>query len=361
MPPVKQASLFYTHGSSDKEYHAQIVERGDGYVVDFQYGRRGGPLQTGSKTPSPVALDKATAIFDKLVKEKTSKGYTPGESGMAYQGTDKESAFSGILPQLLNPIDDSEASAYLNSLDWVMQEKHNGERVLVKKLGNEITGINKKGIVRPLPEPLVAASRALEDDFLMDGELLGSCYVAFDLLEHRGHDLRTMPYAKRYTHLLGCVNVIGGFIRVCSSYTDPGAKKAALDELRKAAREGVVFKRHSAPHADGRPASGGDQLKLKFYATATVQVIAAKSDKRSVRIQGFDDQGQPVEIGSVTIPPNADIPAAGEFIEVRYLYAYPGGSLYQPTYLGKRSDQEASDCLISTLKYKPEGDLAQAA
>ena len=78
MPPVKQASLFYTHGSSDKEYHAQIVERGDGYVVDFQYGRRGGPLQTGSKTPSPVALDKATAIFDKLVKEKTSKGYTPG-------------------------------------------------------------------------------------------------------------------------------------------------------------------------------------------------------------------------------------------------------------------------------------------
>ncbi len=45
MPAVKQASLFFTLGSSDKEYHCQIVERDGGYSVEFQYGRRGGPLQ----------------------------------------------------------------------------------------------------------------------------------------------------------------------------------------------------------------------------------------------------------------------------------------------------------------------------
>lgn len=361
MPAVKQASLFFTRGSSDKEYHCQIVESDDGYSVEFQYGRRGGPLQTGSKTPAPVALDKATAIFDKLVKAKMVKCYTPGESGVAYQGTDKEAAFTGILPQLLNPIDDSEASAYLNSLDWVMQEKHNGERVLVKKLGNEITGINKKGIVRPLSEPLVAACRALEDDFLMDGELLGGCYVAFDLLEHQGQDLRAMPYGKRYTHLLGCVKVIGGFIRVCSSYTAPEAKKAALDELRKAAREGVVFKRHSAPHAEGRPASGGDQIKLKFYETATVECLGANGDKRSVRMGLYDESGKLIEVGSVAIPPNADIPQAGTVFECRYLYAHLGGCLYQPTFIAPRSDQDKGDCLMTQLKFKPENDLVLAA
>jgi bifunctional non-homologous end joining protein LigD len=37
-----------------------------------------------------------------------------------------------------------------------------------------------------------------------------------------------------------------------------------------------------------------------------------------------------VEIGNVTIPANVRIPAAGSLVEVRYLYAYPGGSQYQP-------------------------------
>lgn len=71
MPAVKQASLTFTQGASDKEYHCQIVERDGGYVVEFQYGRRGSTLTSGSKTPEPVSLDKATGIFEKLVKEKT--------------------------------------------------------------------------------------------------------------------------------------------------------------------------------------------------------------------------------------------------------------------------------------------------
>lgn len=360
MPAVKQASLTFTQGASDKEYHCQIVERDGGYVVEFQYGRRGSTLTSGSKTPEPVSLDKATGIFEKLVKEKTGKGYTPGESGVAYQGTDKEASFTGVLPQLLNPIDKIDAAAYLFSPFYLLQEKHDGERVMVKKSGEAITGINKKGIERPLPLPLVEAAAAIDGDFLIDGELLGGYYVAFDLLELGGNDLRQHGYRHRF-HTLFAHFSGAGFIRVCESFEGVEHKDNALRIMEEGGREGVVFKRTDAPYSVGRPNSGGDQLKLKFYATATVQVIASKADKRSVRIQGFDDQGQPVEIGSVTIPPNADIPQAGEFIEVRYLYAYPGGSLYQPSFLGKRSDQNASDCRISTLKYKPESDLAQAA
>jgi hypothetical protein len=46
-------------------------------------------------------------------------------------------------------------------------------------------------------------------------------------------------------------------------------------------------------------------------------------------------------VGSVTIPPSHTVPAAGSIVEVRYLYAYEGGSLYQPVYLGIRDDIDA--------------------
>jgi bifunctional non-homologous end joining protein LigD len=46
------------------------------------------------------------------------------------------------------------------------------------------------------------------------------------------------------------------------------------------------------------------------------------------------------------------VPVTGQIIEVRYLYAYPGGSLYQPVYLGRRDDLEREDCNLRQLKYR---------
>ena len=60
----------------------------------------------------------------------------------------------------------------------------------------------------------------------------------------------------------------------------------------------------------------------------------------------------PVEVGNVTIPANKDIPKEGQIVEVRYLYAYRGGSLFQPTYLGPRTDVLKDECTFSQLKYK---------
>ena len=41
-------------------------------------------------------------------------------------------------------------------------------------------------------------------------------------------------------------------------------------------------------------------------------------------------------------------------VEAKYLYAYPGGSLYQPGYLGKREDIEPAACTVSQLKFKAD-------
>src|SRR5207248_3300549 len=147
---------------------------GPGFCVNFAYGRRGATLQTGTKTTSPVGYDQAKKIFDKLVKEKTAKGYTPGESGTPYLNTDKEHRSAGVQPQLLNPIDECNLESLINSDEWVMQEKFDGKRVLIRKEGDEVAGINRQGLIIGLPKPIVDAVLELDTiSCLLDGECVG--------------------------------------------------------------------------------------------------------------------------------------------------------------------------------------------
>ncbi len=54
---------------------------------------------------------------------------------------------------------------------------------------------------------------------------------------------------------------------------------------------------------------------------------------------------------------NKEIPNVGAILELRYLYAFrESGCLYQPTYLGERSDIEPEDCSVAQLKFKSATD-----
>jgi bifunctional non-homologous end joining protein LigD len=66
-----------------------------------------------------------------------------------------------------------------------------------------------------------------------------------------------------------------------------------------------------------------------------------------------------VPAGNVTIPPDHDIPAPGDTVEVRYLYAFEqSGCIYQPVYRGKRDDIVPTDCHVRQLKFKDQGVAA---
>lgn len=82
MKLVKQVSLEYREGSSDKVYEVDLCEVGAGqFVVNFRYGRRGSTLRDGSKTAVPVGEAAANRIFDDLVASKEKKGYRrPGSA-----------------------------------------------------------------------------------------------------------------------------------------------------------------------------------------------------------------------------------------------------------------------------------------
>ena len=358
--PIATASLYFSEGGSDKVYHAQIIgDDASGYVVNFQYGRRGSTLQSGSKTPSPVPLVKAQAVFDKIVKEKVSKGYSPDASGTPFVGTSNAGRSSGVNLQLLNPITREEAHALIHDDFWAMQQKMDGERRAVKvDVDGNVIGINRKGLTVALPQSIAdAALQCLPRDSVVDGEQVGDTLFVFDVLRYGGRDIANMTYHERSMGLL--MGIPGAAsrndpLRCVPLHRTSLEKAAAFAEFEEARAEGVVFKRLDAPHTPGRPASGGSQRKFKFVETATVKVLGMNDGVRSARMGLYDADGNLVEVGSVTIPPNAKLPAAGDLIEVRYLYAYPGGSLYQPIYCAPRTDLDDGAAALTQLKYKAE-------
>jgi bifunctional non-homologous end joining protein LigD len=103
-------------------------------------------------------------------------------------------------------------------------------------------------------------------------------------------------------------------------------------------------------------------LKYKFYKSCSA-IVKGINDKRSVTlglIEDLPEHGSEfvigrklITVGNCTIPVNYDFPQMGDIVEIKYLYARkPSNALYQPSYLGKRTDIQLKDVLLSQLIYK---------
>ena len=347
---MKTASLYFKEGSSDKVYHSTVEPKGDKFVVNFQYGRRGGGMTTGSKTSSPVGLEEAIKVWTKLVDSKLAKGYrhmTSDGPGVIPQA-DLPNTPTEIQCVLLNPVDEDECERLLDDPNWAIQPKFDGVRYMLGKKEGKVYALNRKGKSVSVPTNIAEEAEYIKGDFLLDGELVGGVLHVFDILEHyqcfRGYSL-----LERSSHLERIVShVLILNIRYVPLTWQDGKRKLHKKLVADGA-EGVVFKKNGAKYNVGRPASGGNYLKFKFYSTASC-VVSKVNQKRSVSLK----MGCGTEVGNVTIPANHDVPKAGEVVEVRYLYAYKGGSLYQPTYLGVRDDVDPDH--VDSLKFKNEGE-----
>ena len=348
------AVLFYKEGSTDKVYQVQLEPdpKHVGWVVNFQYGRRGSTLNEGTKTQKPVDFEVALKVFQKVVTEKKAKGYTEDKSGKIFAMSHNEVNKTDLAPQLLNNIEETMVNSYIANPAFMMQQKFDGKRMMIRRTGTKIEGINRRGLTCGLPD--VIRDTLLENtktDFIIDGECVGEVYYAFDFLDDNGIDMRTETALDRYDALKADFDDMGPAVVVVPNATSPARKRKLLEQVRDGNFEGVVFKNVNSLYRPGRPNKFGDQLKFKFVATADV-VVSKVNDKRSVSMIVYDENGYSVNIGNCTIPPNHEIPEEDDVIEVRYLYAYPNGALYQPVYQGKRSDKDLKECLVSQLKYK---------
>jgi len=347
-------SLYQTKGSTDKEYHIHLDQDGDGWVVFGRNGRRGGNLTHQAKTDAPVPYAEAKKIYDALVKSKLKSGYSPDNAGVPFQGTELQQDFTGVLPQLLNPISDERAQQLLRDDDWVMQEKDDGHRRMASiKSATEMVGSKRNGFPAPLPMAVVADLSGLPAPTVLDGEALGSRLSVFDILELGGRNLQSLGFEERHKLLSDALKSTPN-VSVSPVYKGTAAKTEAYNRIKANRGEGVVFRKKNATYAVGRPASGGDALKNVFYATSTFVVDKVAKGKRSVHVVVFDENGNKVDMGKVTIPSNFDIPPVGALVDVRYLYAYREGKLHISTYKGIRDDIDISACTTAQLKYKAD-------
>lgn len=366
----KSIELFYKEGSSDKVYQVSLEKKAVGYVVNFAFGRRGTSLKTGTKTEMPVSLEEANKVYNDLVNSKMAKGYAPvagsvvdNKSGetttpdmKSYNTVDKEALKTGVHVQLLNPIEEEEVEKYLNDDKYLAQEKFDGRRNPLRKEGDKITSINRRGLSVGYPTSFDQAT-LVNSDFLIDGEAVGDFLYVFDILEYNHKDLkkesaedRLKILGKLFKEIETELGTESPFVMVQTAFTTD-EKKKLFKRLKKDNAEGIVFKLKSSPYTAGRPNSGGNQIKFKFVATASFIVLNVNK-KRSVAVGLYDDDDNLINVGNVTIPPNKEVPEKDQIIEVRYLYAYKGGSIYQPVYLMVRDDIDRDACKLSQLKYK---------
>lgn len=369
---IKFIDLHFIGGGSDKVYHAAVQQDGSGYIVVFAYGRRGSSLAYGTKTSGPVSLEKAEKVYEKLFSEKVGKGYQekPGVSGnifgtVSITGTTAVSQTAhipvkqscGINPQLCNECTEEEALELLENNGYGLQEKYDGERRTILIVSGMVTGGNKKGEIVPVSHEIAEACRQLGLDVKLDSEDMGAYLAVFGLFEMEGQDLRGKAYIDMYEKLdavLLCNT--SKALQLVPLATTTKQKKELFARLKTEGKEGVVFKRLSGIYSPGAPASGGDHLKFKFRADISC-IVLAKNAKRSVQIgvlAAASPAAEVIPVGNVTIPAGKNVPEVGDVIDVKYLYAYRGGALFQPSYRGPRTDVDREECLITRIKYKPE-------
>lgn len=368
-PVALSTFLHFQDGHSDKVYNVFLVAA-SGYIhnknevfdVTFEYGRRGSTLQTGTKSSS-VDLIKATKMYNKIIGEKKAKGYQDisGFSTGHTLTSGPRKKDSGINLMLLNEIEEDEVEKYLEDDRYLMQEKMDGERRAILVTPNLVTGVNRKGQEVPLPNKLADDLQFTTFgfvDFVLDGEQIGDEYYAFDLLAANKSNQRYNACAFRLENLQTIIESgnyqFVHFVKPATTYAE---KMKLIEKLRENDKEGVVFKFKEGAYIPGKHTGKNIaalmQLKFKFYDTASFIVIA-QNDQRSVQIGVSlqNDTDKILPVGNVTIPVNFKVPNPDAIVEVRYLYAYRGGSVYQPVYLGERNDLSIDDCHIGQLKYK---------
>lgn len=234
----------------------------------------------------------------------------------------------------------------------VLEKKDGERRLLVISDSGDVAGVNRKGLYVPLPPAIVNVARALPPDTTLDGELIGDTLFAFDAQRIGGIDLTESGFADRFAALNWTLATYANPAIVLVPCVTGDDRAAYVAALRDAGAEGVVLRHAYATYTAGRPNSGGTALKYKYYSSASV-VVVAHNDRHSVSMAVYDGSEQH-DVGSVTIAPSQPLPAIGAIIEVRYLYAYRGGSLYQPTFLAIRTDLDAQDCGLAQLSYKAD-------
>lgn len=361
----ESVSLRFCQGSADKVYKVALEPKNDGWLVNFAYGRYGKALKHGTKTATELPLERAKKAYDKLVASKIAKGYSPEEGGVPFTGSQIEQDRTNLYPQLLNEVTREDVPGTLSRFGGsvAMQFKHDGERRLVEVTDTELYGANRRALKVPLTPQIEASLLLIQKHqpggFIIDTEDMGDSLVVFDILRFGEKEVQDLPFEHRDRYLrifeqfLWDLEIDNISVDIPRHYDDVKSILTDIDRAEAQGHEGVVLRDWLAPYSIGRPNSGGPCLKIKFWQSATCRVASIHPTKRSIGLELLDTTGW-IPVGNCTIPTNYHMPAIFDLVEIKYMYAYRKGSIYQPQYKGLRADLKKEAATINQLKYKED-------
>lgn len=180
-----------------------------------------------------------------------------------------------IYPTIILREDDPRA--LLADSGYCAEEMLNGRRLLVSKQGGVVRAFNRGRIPYVLPLSAVNLARSFSGDFVLDGELVGESFIAFDMLEGSGVIVSDAPLTLR-RKLLERISPFPIALHAVGEQD----KTALLLRVREACGPGVVFKRLDAAYEPERHLYG---VRFHHYDKRSSQIGDLSIEECSIGAQ----------------------------------------------------------------------------
>jgi DNA ligase-1 len=207
---------------------------------------------------------------------------------------------------LASPLEE-EPEALGNREDWLAEWKWDGIRAqIVRRAGGAYLWSRGEELITSRFPDLTDAWASLPEGTVLDGEVLAfahgaplpfsvlqrrigrktltarllaeapAAFMAYDLLEERGEDLRAQPLQDRRARLAQLIAGRGERLTLSPAIEAPGwtELRALRAEARERGVEGLMLKRGNSPYRHGRPRGDWWKWKIDPYSIDAVLVYA---------------------------------------------------------------------------------------
>lgn len=221
-----------------------------------------------------------------------------------------------------------DAFPFLANDEWCAEEMLDGHRLVIVKQGSMVRCYSRDGVEQGAPREVTNHARLSGCDLTLDGELIGTSFVAFDLLALNGLDWTNVPFVARRQLL----RELSPFPVVAHAAGEKD-KLELFEGVQAAGGEGVVFKRLTASYQSGQRTYG---VKFKFYHTDTFTIADVDISEGTA---GLVRDGK--ESGRASFDFAAVSPRVGQLWEVRFDKLGRDGRLIRPQLLTQRETAAA--------------------
>lgn len=310
---------------------------------------------TAAKIREQVVAENKAAI-DILAKDdgpnskvRPSSERTRGNEPIVPFGTVKDF----ISPMLASKMPDGLDADFYATDDYVMEEKYDGHRIIIRNYAGVLTTWSRLGNVRTLPAHIAKVMKEMPAG-VYDGELLvpgmhsydvtagqnsgQEVLVLFDILEINGTSIMNEPLAVRHEFLTTAYGIFEGdepYALFIAPQMAPSTAKVKFIWGRGG--EGTVIKRLGAKYSPGWRTP--DWIKCKQELAATLVITGFKTGKSGPysTVELVDDQGNKTSVKTLdndTLRAIAKDPDSyiGKRLVISYHERTPSGNYRHPMF-----------------------------